>query len=277
MEKEKIIKKLEKEISEEEIEKAKRNDHARRKPRACGFTVHIAKGCDANCLYCYVNTKPKLIDISPKALLYALLLNPKFEVGKSFVAIGAICETLDFPDYTKEFLDEITKLGNPVQISTKEVNYNLAKTLRRVDALVSMCSAVDEICKKFEPKRPPPSERLEFCKEIKGGVFLRPILPNVSLKDHFKSLEIIADFTDRVILGNLRLSKEVKRKLGIKELSKKYFEIKRKLEDYAKDLGLLVYRSACCSNAYRHNVVCWNKCWEKGFCSSCPNACWEKV
>ena len=277
MEKEKIIKKLEKEISEEEIEKAKRNDHARRKPRACGFTVHIAKGCDANCLYCYVNTKPKLIDISPKALLYALLLNPKFEVGKSFVAIGAICEPLDFPDYTKEFLDEIAKLGNPVQISTKEVNYNLAKTLRRVDALVSMCSAVDEICKKFEPKRPPPSERLEFCREIKGGVFLRPILPNVSLKDHFKSLEIIADFTDRVILGNLRLSKEVKRKLGIKELPKKYFEIKRKLEDYAKDLGLLVYRSACCSNAYRHSIICWNKCWEKGFCSSCPNACWEKI
>ncbi|ADC66011.1 Radical SAM domain protein [Ferroglobus placidus DSM 10642] len=277
MDKEKILKKLEEDLSEEEIEKAKRNDHARRKPRACGFTVHIAKGCNANCLYCYVSTKAKLVDLSPKALLYALLLNPKFEVGKSFVAVGAICEPLDFPEYTKEFLREIIKLGNPVQISTKEVNYDLAKLLKRVDALVSMCSAIDDICKKFEPKRKPPSERLEFCEEIGGAVFLRPILPNVSLKDYFKSLEIISNYTDRVILGNLRLSKEVKRKLGIKELPKKYFEVKKKLEDYAKDLGLIVYRSACCSNAYKHKVVCWNECWKKGFCSSCPNTCWVKV
>ncbi len=91
------------------------------------------------------------------------------------MAIGSVCEPLDFPDYTKEFLEEILKLRNPVQISTK-VNYKMKKILKKVDALISMCVAIDDIAKKFEPKRLPPSSRLEFCEEINGGVFLRPIL-----------------------------------------------------------------------------------------------------
>ena len=276
MEKERLLKHYERVLSEEEIERAKRDDHARRKPRPCGFTVHVAKGCRANCLYCYVSSEPKRNELSPKALVYALLLNPRFEVGKSFVAIGAICEPLDYPDYTAELVEELIKLGNPIQISTKEVKYDLVGILKRVDCLISMCIPFDEICKKFEPNRPPPSERLEFCKEVGGCVFLRPILPNIDLKTYKKGLELISEYTDRVILGNLRLTSVVKRKLGIDKLPKKYYERKRVLEEHAKDLGLIVYRSACCSNAYKHKVVCWNRCWEKGFCSRCPNRCWLK-
>ena len=275
--KEELIREYESELSEEEIEKARKNDHARRKPRPCGFTVHIAKGCSGGCLYCYVNSPPKLVDLSPKALVYSLLLNLLFEPGKSFVAVGAICEPLDYPEYTKEFLKEMFKLGNPIQISTKEVNYELAGILKKVDALISMSIPFDEICKKFEPRRPPPSERLEFCKEIGGCVFLRPILPTIDLKTYIKGIEVIADYTDRIILGNLRLTREVKKKLRISSLPKKYYERKKILEDYAKQIGLIVFRSACCSNAYKHNVVCWNRCWEKGFCSRCPNRCWIKT
>lgn len=210
-------------------------------------------------------------------MLYAPLLNKKFEPRKSFVAIGSICEPLDFPEYTKSFLEEMTKLGNPTQISTKEVNYDLARVLKKVGALVSMCSAQEEVCRKHEPNRPHPIERLDFRREIRGSVFLRPILPSVSFNDYCKSIEIIADYTDGIILGNLRLTDGVKRKLGVSALPKKYFEVKERLENYAKELGLIVYRSARCSNAYRHDVICWNKCWEKGFCSSCPNRCREKV
>jgi DNA repair photolyase len=278
MDKEKLIKRYEAELSEEELKKARANDHAKRRPRPCGFTVHIAKGCAGKCLYCYVDSPPKLIDLSPKALVYSLLLNPMFEPEKSFIAVGAVCEPLDFPDYTKEFLEEILKLKNPVQISTKEVNYDLADVLKKVDALISMCVPYDKICKKFEPNRPPPSERLEFCEEIDGGVFLRPILPTISLETYKRGIEKVAEYTDRMILGNLRLTKDVKKRLGIEKLSKKYFERKRILEDFAKkELGLIVFRSACCSNAYKHGVPCWNRCWEKGFCSQCPNECWTKV
>jgi len=276
--KQKLIEKYETELSREEIEKARKNDHAKRKPRPCGFTVHIAKGCSANCLYCYVTSKPKLVGLSPKALVYSLLLNPHFKPKESFVAIGSICEPLDFPDYTAEFLHELLKLGNPIQISTKEVNYDLVPILRKVDTLVSMCIPFDDICKKYEPKRPYPSERLEFCREVKGCVFLRPILPMIDLKTYMRGLDKIAEFTDRVILGNLRLTKEVKAKLHIDDLPKNYYERKSILERYAKEeLGLIVYRSACCSNAYKHNVICWNRCWEKGFCARCPNRCWTRV
>ncbi len=272
----KILKKLEAELDEKEVELARRNDHAKRKPRPCGFTVHVAKGCRGGCLYCYVTSKPKLVELSPKALVYSLLLNPRFEAGKSFVAVGSVCEPLDFPEYTAELLKELVRLGNPVQISTKEVNYELVPILKKVDTLVSMCVAVDEVCKKYEPNRPPPSERLEFCREVGGTVFLRPILPTVSLEDYKKSLKVIAEYTDRVILGNLRLTREVKKKLGVNRLPEKYYERKSLLEDFARDLGLIVYRSACCSNASKHDVICWNRCWEKGFCSKCPNECYRR-
>ncbi|WP_457548617.1 hypothetical protein [Archaeoglobus sp.] len=277
MNKERLLRYYESFLSKDEIERARRDDHARRKPRPCGFTVHVAKGCSANCLYCYVTTKPKKNPLSPKALVYALLLNPHFEVGSSFVAIGAICEPLDYPDYTSQLIEELLKLRNPIQISTKEANYELIPMLKKVDCLISMCIPFDDVCKKFEPNRPPPSERLEFCKEVEGCVFLRPILPMIDLKTYKRGIELIAEYTDRVILGNLRLTSVVKRKLGIKSLPKDYYERKAILEKYAKELGLIVYRSACCSNAYKHNVVCWNRCWEKGFCSRCPNECWTKV
>jgi DNA repair photolyase len=141
-----------------------------------------------------------------------------------------------------------------------------------------MCIPFDEICKRFEPKRPSPSERLEFCREVGGAIFLRPILPMIDVKTYKKGLEKIAEYTDRVILGNLRLTKVVKKKLGISNLPRDYYERKGILERYAKEeLGLIVYRSACCSNAYKHKVVCWNRCWEKGFCSRCPNMCWLKA
>lgn len=99
----------------------------------------------------------------------------------------------------------------------------------------------------------------------------------IDLEIYKRGLEYIANYTDRVILGNLRLTSIVKRKLGIKSLPKDYYERKTILEKYAKELGLIVYRSACCSNAYKHDVVCWNRCWEKGFCSRCPNRCWIRV
>ena len=91
----KLIEYYESILSVEEIEKARKDDHSKRKPRPCGFTIHVAKGCKGGCLYCYVTSKPKRNELSPKALVYALLLNPNFEVGRSFKAIGAICEPLE--------------------------------------------------------------------------------------------------------------------------------------------------------------------------------------
>jgi len=234
------------------LKKARRDDHSRRKPRLCGFTIHVAKGCKGGCLYRYVTSKPKRNELSPKALVYALLLNPNFEVERSFIAIGAICEPLDYPNYTSELIRELLKLGNSIQISTKEVNYNLIPLLKRVDYLISMCIPFDEICRRFEPKRPLPSKRLEFCREVGGAIFLRPILPMIDIETYKKGLERITEYTDRVILGNLRLTNVVKRKLDISTLPRDYYERKGILERYArKELGLIVYRSACCSNAYK--------------------------
>ncbi len=276
--KNKLIKKFEETLAPEEIELAKKDPHSRRRPRPCGFTLHVAKGCSGGCLYCYVKPPPVRNKLSPKALVYSLLLNPRFVPRKSFIAIGAVCEPLDFPDYTKELILELLQLGNPIQLSTKEINYDLANLLRKIDTLISMCAPDEEICKKFEPRRPSLSQRLEFCEAVKGGVFIRPILPMVPLEKYLKGIEKVVEYTDRIILGNLRLIGDVPKKLGIKNLSKKYYKRKRIIEEYIRrEFDVIVFRSACCSNAYKHKVICWNRCWEKGFCVRCPNRCWIRA
>jgi len=131
-------------------------------------------------------------------------------------------------------------------------NYELKDLLKKFDILVSMCIASDELARIFEPKRPPPSERLEFCREIRGGVFLRPILPTIEIDVYKRSLERIAEHTDKVILGNLRLTREVRRKLGVDRVTEDCFRRKEILERYAREeLNLLVFRPACCSNAFK--------------------------
>uniref|UniRef100_A0A7C3YCI3 Uncharacterized protein n=1 Tax=Geoglobus ahangari TaxID=113653 RepID=A0A7C3YCI3_9EURY len=88
--------------------------------------------------------------------------------------------------FTKEFLEEI---------------------LKRVDALVLMCG-YRRHSKEIRGKKTVFIFETRILQRDKRRCFLRPILPTISLKDYYKSIEIIADFTDRIILGNLRLTKK---------------------------------------------------------------------
>ncbi|RLG61052.1 hypothetical protein DRN86_00870, partial [Candidatus Geothermarchaeota archaeon] len=54
-------------------------------------------------------------------------------------------------------------------------------------------------------------------------------------------------------------------------------DLKRKIEEKARDIGLIVFPSACCANAYNSSVPCASICYIKGKCLKCPNSCPEKL
>jgi DNA repair photolyase len=189
-----VIKTLEEELSEEERREARQDHHARRPPRPCGITIHTGVGCPLACAYCYIydmgfpgSAKP--YKLSPLQLAYAVATNPHVAVGPwgTLVAVGSVTEP--FLPQTRELALGYMKaiaayLGNPLQVSTKmPPPPELAEVQGGLDVLIS----VTDLSGKLEPRAPPPLERLRAGAElIKRGIsatlFVRPIVPGVLLE-----------------------------------------------------------------------------------------------
>lgn len=298
-------------LKPEEEALARRDHHAKRKPRPCGFTVHVGYGCPSCCSYCYIQdmgfnfTAPKPYPLSGLGLVYALLLNKYFTPGLygSFIAIGSVTDPFhpSLLPRTLEFIENTAKyLNNPVQFSTKQyidtkVAEKLASYSLRINPLITIVTI--RKAELLEPNAPPVRLRLETIRNLrKAGlkpmVFIRPIIPGVTDTEAEEIIELAAKHgAVAAVLGSLRVTGEILSRLGrvidikpitsrIKETPKNReqvyinaHDIKVKIEETARRLGLVAFRSACCANAYTSNVPCINKCYEKGRCVKCPNDC----
>ena len=308
------IHELSRKIGEKGILRVKRDSHAKRKPRPCGLTVHPGIGCDARCVYCYIQdlgfefTRIRPYPLSGEELALALLFNQYFKAGKdgTFLAFGSVTEPLHLVclERTMEYLEAVNRYpGNPCQFSTKRraprefINF-LKKLKICINPLITVVTL--EKAEVLEPRAPPPAERFEFMRELKRAglkpvLFLRPLIPGV-VDDE---LEDIVEEARRagamgVVAGALRASTlilarmeragvdtgEIRRRIRGKEgkfLSVNCSDLKRTVRILAEEKGLIFFNSACCACAYTAGVVCMGRCWEKGMCSRCPNRCWEKV
>lgn len=245
--KERVKLKLESMLTKTELEQAKADHHAKRKPIACGLTIHTGVGCNFGCLYCYVPDmgfpmKPRPYPLNGLQLVYALTLNPYFVPGPygTLLAFGSVTEpfmrntvekTLEFLEYTYKFL------GNPQQISTKAVlqDDELDKFLKSADPRISVLITITTLkhSKTLEPGAPHPAERLEFMEKLaRRGVhvtlFLRPIIPSVTDRE---LREIIVQARDHgasaIVPGSLRVTPGIMARLkhsrivDIRELEKR--------------------------------------------------------
>lgn len=294
--KKRLLERLESKLDAKELEEAKRDPHARRKPRPCGLTVHPAVGCDRGCLYCYVPSvvgyagPPKLSPLSPEQLAYALAANPYFLPGPlgTLLAFGSVTEpfaneavvekTLGFLKAAKDYL------RNPVQVATKASPSQapveeIAKHAEpKASFLVTIVSL--RLAKELEPRAPSPEERLELLAELsKAGfhasLFLRPILPGVA-EVEYKELLAAAKEAGAfgVVAGCLLVSKEVLRKLSAVEgvaralsarlrdapekglASVSCKDVKSSVLGFAKLLDLRAYPSSCSANIDSHGLAC---------------------
>ncbi len=301
-------------LSPASIKKALSDPHSWRRPRPCGLTIHPGFGCPNACLYCYVSdmtggpVEPRVLGLSGLELALALCSNPYFVPGRmgTFLAMGAVCDPFHpaLASKTLEIMEALaSRLGNPVQFSTKmPIDLGLARRLPKglpISPLVTIVSL--ERASELEPRAPPPQERLRTISNLrKAGLkpmlFLRPMIPG--LLEH-EAEELLSEAKRAgalgVVVGSLRVSASIMRRLaglgldgpvrarlkrgrlGGKLVPVPSRDLRELVFSIAREKGLLVFRSACCANAYVAGVPCADLCWARGFCTSCPNRCLEKL
>lgn len=284
------LEELSSKLSRESIIKARNDHHARRLPRPCGITVHVALGCTYRCTYCYVPDmgfsfrEYRLYGLKGEELAYALLSNKAFLPGRlgTFIAIGSVGEPLgDDVLFSKtiEYLNSIGRhLGNPTQISTKAyLDQEKAKRLARVEMPLSILVTIVtlENHERLEPEAPEPWKRLQTIRRLrKAGakpfLFLRPLIPGVN--EH-EVEEIIKEASRHgaygVVVGGFRASPSILARLrgagfevsAIKERLRGNLtkgrqtpvytrDLKERALTYAREKGLVAFLSACCANNY---------------------------
>ena len=286
--KERMRERIGEKLSRDEVNKASRDWHAKRRPRHCGITIHTGVGCPYRCRYCYIYsmgfpTKISKYALSPLALIYALLRNPYFVPGinGTFLAIGSVTEPFHplTINYTIELLDLVYRyLGNPTQISTKgKIGREVAYEIRKANPVTSVLYTVTTLdyADVIEPYAPTPIERYESMAELTRAkvhvyLFIRPILPGITDKENTKILDSgLKVGVNKVVYGSLRINRDIYQALKsvyptkpLKQLisnvgdnipnnRQRYIRtlsIKKRLVREAREGGFLVYPSACSAN-----------------------------
>jgi len=297
-------------LSENERERAKKDSHAQRPPRWCGFTVHVTINCPFACAYCYIEDmgfnfgSPRPYPLSGRELAFALLMNKAFLPGRtgSLIAIGSVSEPFIFPNKALEYLEWLGELGNPLQFSTKQyISPQLAEKIANIahKKKISISPLVTIITLEkadiLEKRAPSPEKRLDTIKNLRDAglrpiLFLRPVIPGVNVNEVSSIIEkargagaygvVVGGFrvTEKIVkrLENIDLdTSEIRRR--IKKLDRKQravpFPEKQFILKEVKKQGLIAWASTCCANSWTAEVPCPSACFINGPCTKCPNAC----
>ena len=277
-----------KKLKKKELDIARNDWHAKRRPIGCGLTIHPGVGCPLQCSYCYIYDMgfykyATPYSLSGLQLVVALLYNKYFypTIWGTYLAFGSVTEPFlpNITVKTLEYLKAITEyLGNPCQVSTKmalrdEVIDELSSIKNlKLSVLVTLTSLHQY--RSLEQKAPDPYDRLDFIKRLrkkgfKPFIFLRPLLPGLRIEE-------IDELIDQakiagaygIVLGNLRLSinivkrlvehgldvKELKKIVNVNNLKKGFIDIRvngelfSSIRKRALEKGLIFLRRACCAN-----------------------------
>ncbi len=281
-------------LDDRSIGRSLSDHHSRRRPRACGLTIHTGVGCPFECRYCYIYSMgfPNTITrypLEPIELLHSILSNPYFIPGKygTFLALGSVTEPLHSRvlEYTIELLTLFNRyLDNPVQLSTKialdsESGKALLNAYPKISYLVTIVALSDY--RVIEPKAPDPLLRIKALKTlnklgIHTSLFIRPIIPGYTDHDIDEILDLALDQgTDRVVFGTLRVNKRIIRQLASSGVDTQPIlnrlktplhdkrqvniygtDIKNRLVDKAVGKGFKVFPSACAANIDASRQAC---------------------
>ncbi|MCD6487600.1 MAG: radical SAM protein [Desulfurococcales archaeon] len=307
--KKEVIEKLEAILSSSEIAEAKNDHHSLRPPRPCGMTVHTGIGCSWRCIYCYIEDmgfpwKSRPYPLKGLQLAYALAINPYFVPGPhgTLVAIGSVTEP--FLPHTKErafeYIEAINKyLGNPIQFSTKAfLDQDDARILKSIEPNISPLITVITLkyYRKLEPYAPTPFKRLETIRNLRLAglnpiLFYRPVIPGINDIEYKDILMKAKEYgAIGVVVGSLRVTPRILSRLSAigfnigkilermpyrlqgksRQVPVHIGDIKLKILEYAKNIGLAPLSLACMANLLTHNTSCPRMC-KVGVCISKPS------
>jgi len=251
----------------------------------CGLTIHPGTGCEWNCVYCYLHTmdfpaKAEPYRLTGEEILLSVVSNPYVAPGYTPLAFGSVTEPFlsQIRNKTLEYLSHLSRTGCPMQFSTKqEIDDDTADAIAEagnsVNALISVtCTTSYE---RFEPHAPPPEKRLHGLARLKARgvpsfVFVRPVLPSVTVKDATEILELAESYgADGVVLGSLRATEDTVRALSalgvrigidIKGKRPTYVPCHDEMEQFrslAERKGVLVLPSACSATMFASGRACY--------------------
>ena len=292
--KRRIARELEEAIGREAAERARRDHHARRRPRHCGMTIHTGIGCSYGCVYCYIwdmgfPGKPEPYPLTGEELAYALAVNPYVVPGKTMAAYGSVTEPFQ-PETTSKALEYIEAVWRwlrlPSQVSTKSLlTGDLVERLRKAEPRISVLLtivALGEWARRLEPRAPPAEERIELAGEavrrgLRVALFVRPIIPGVTDRqaDEIFALARRSGLSEAV-LGSLRVTPGILDRLeavGVPrsllearlprkprsrrdQVTLRMSDVKARVASVARRHGFLLYPSACSHNMESHGEPC---------------------
>eukprot|EP00746_Dinoflagellata_sp_MGD_P010527 gnl/MRDRNA2_/MRDRNA2_121765_c0_seq1.p1 gnl/MRDRNA2_/MRDRNA2_121765_c0~~gnl/MRDRNA2_/MRDRNA2_121765_c0_seq1.p1 ORF type:complete len:448 (+),score=78.18 gnl/MRDRNA2_/MRDRNA2_121765_c0_seq1:154-1497(+) len=311
-----LIASLEAKLGPAKVKRALRDQHSRRQPIACGMPLITGHSCDYACKYCYIQDwyafiPPTPSELSGEEVLLALLYNPHWKPSRDFIILGDVCDPFhkNLTARTLEYIRALAPLRSPLQLSTKsEVSESTALEIseisRRHQCSVQVLVSLITIrhVQAVEPTTPSVEERLMTIRRLSShgvGVFLfmRPLIPGVTT-DYADVLAAAKNAGALgVIVGSLRVSKKIYRRVKMLKAPVDIEEIDRQLQqshglspesltehqvdiqdeplraaikECAEKLGLAVVRRACCANAFVAGMTCRKpNCLMKEACETC--------
>eukprot|EP00929_Paragymnodinium_shiwhaense_P041767 TRINITY_DN21693_c0_g1_i1.p1 TRINITY_DN21693_c0_g1~~TRINITY_DN21693_c0_g1_i1.p1 ORF type:complete len:474 (-),score=68.58 TRINITY_DN21693_c0_g1_i1:454-1875(-) len=301
---------LESRVGRQGVQRARRDQHSRRKPIPCGVPLLTGHSCDYACHYCYIQdwyvfTPPTPSPLSGDEVVLALLYNASWRPGWDFIILGDVCDPFhaNLQARTMEYIAAAAPLRSPLQFCTKSlISESNASELARIarehhcpiQPLVTITTLAHAA--KVEPRAPSVEQRLETVRRLAAEglpvfVFMRPLLPGAS-----------ADFRDvlraakqagavGVIAGSLRVSKKIYRRIqrvkaiDIEEIDRQLRAAGVEPEDLNEqqvDIQDEPVRAALCEEASKLGLAyvrraCCANAWAAGWPCNKPNCLMRKA
>lgn len=227
------VKELESALGFKAVQKARRDQHAKRKPIPCGVQLLTGRACNFACQYCYLQDwfpfeRPTPTPLTGQEVLLSLLYNPHWVPSRDFIILGDACDPFhpDLEARTLEYVEAVAPLRSPIQFSTKAaISESTASKLASIASshhcTISVLVTITTIknARAVEPLAPCVEDRLETIRHVSEAglqvfVFMRPLLPGAS--EDFADVLAAAKQAGAtgVIVGSLRVSKKIRQRLS---------------------------------------------------------------
>ena len=194
-----LVQLLESSLGPHSARRARKDQHARRQPIACGVQIISGHSCSYACRYCYIQDwypfiEPTPTQMSGQEVLLSLLYNPNWIPSRDFIILGDVCDPFhpNLEVRTMEYIRAAAPLGSPIQFSTKSgISRPTCEQLGEwsrtyqcpINALVTITSI--RHVQDLEPTAPSIETRLDTIRALSAAhlsvfVFMRPLLPGSS-------------------------------------------------------------------------------------------------
>ena len=186
--------------------------------------LNTALGCESKCKFCYlpsqnynIGNKPKL-SISSEEIIKKLLSHSSFIKGKfgTVLSIGCYseCWSNNNKKTTINLIKSLINLGNPIQLATKRIIsreefYDLnSAILWKGQLTIFISSTTVSDYKVWEKSTSDPYKRFSiFSENLKAKIplclYLKPILPNITIKDIDIYAKYVTSFNLQTIVGSM--------------------------------------------------------------------------